>query len=58
MERHNKNNIIGPITTDDWNILRDLKGSISYYTSYGITGFMPVIHKHKKIYKEYLSKYI
>jgi len=51
-------NIIGPFSSNDWTMLRDLRETIKYYTSYGITGFMPVIQKHRERYKEYLSKYL
>lgn len=50
-------NIIGPFSPKDWKLMRDIRESNEYLTSYGSL-FQSVIDKQKKNYKEYIRKYL
>jgi hypothetical protein len=51
-------NVIGPIESSDWKVMRMLKGNINYYSDKKDPKYTSVIEKEKELIKYYLEPYI
>ena len=51
------NNVIGPISQEDWTTMRDLRGWIKHTTIKDRVRYQKTIEKDTALYREYRDKY-
>lgn len=51
-------NVIGPITSEDWILLRQLRETVKHYLIYGDNRHKPAIDIYKNCYSYTINKYL